>query len=655
MRSKTRFLEDGSPIHEAYLQTVSSGNLTKLKETSDSELVDFLLSQDSIPECSEINLKPTLEHDLTVAKALKEEGNRLFKEGRHLEAREKYTASICAHPVDWSNPEQNTEFAITLANRSATMDAVGSYEACVNDIDMALKYGYPKNLQYKVFKRKGHSLLRLKQYIQSRAAYSKCLDMIGKSDLPSKARDELRARTKKNMGIFKVAKSVQDTPISLPLPPILGLSSSGEQDAQTTEPHSLLSPRLEQIDKPRTGVSRDTPLGSCLFKENPQFVILLSGLPGLPQLCPQTLKPLLAPIPCSFGGKTLFANDKARAEANASYHRYEWPLDPEYLRQSVGLSPFARLALRILISIDPQVLVDQGMKAITSRLNVAGDYDVLALSEEQRCERGIVTAVLLKILRAIKYSGESRDLKTIQPSERNIISCLWKCLHLVDMFAFPLRHSKMEKAKEANSPNPITFKTYGLGLFPEYGKLLSLAKKRKPTEDSNAFVTFTLNHLLVFTYRVIKAGDPLILESDEEEQNEPENSDLSGEQQTRKEANDMIVFKCSNTACSATFPLKENTKEKVIRCPVGKCQKDTNIWLKLTKIQELKQRWRALEETLAKMKPEEQIRAIGDLLKEWEVIVARPYQDIDHLERQVQRAIRTDRWMVEQAWLKEYL
>ena len=52
-----------------------------------------------------------------------------------------------------------------------------------------------------------------------------------------------------------------------------------------------------------------------------------------------------------------------------------------------------------------------------------------------------------------------------------------------------------------------------------------------------------------------------------------------------KVINDMITFRCSNEACEVGFPLKENTKEKVIACPMKECGKETNVWLKLKRIQ----------------------------------------------------------------------
>ena len=47
----------------------------------------------------------------------------------------------------------------------------------------------------------------------------------------------------------------------------------------------------------------------------------------------------------------------------------------------------------------------------------------------------------------------------------------------------------------------------------------------------------------------------------------------------------MITFRCSKESCEVGFPLKENTKEKVIVCPIKECGKETNVWLKLKRIQ----------------------------------------------------------------------
>merc|ERR1712179_715471 len=56
----------------------------------------------------------------------------------------------------------------------------------------------------------------------------------------------------------------------------------------------------------------------------------------------------------------------------------------------------------------------------------------------------------------------------------------------------------------------------------------------------------------------------------------------------KTQANDMITFRCANELCSVSFPLKENTKEKIISCPLDDCGIKTNIWERLKLIQKLK-------------------------------------------------------------------
>jgi hypothetical protein len=52
--------------------------------------------------------------------------------------------------------------------RSAALDGAGLYAAAIHDIDMALKFGYPRELWYKIYKRKGHCAIKMRQYLQAR-------------------------------------------------------------------------------------------------------------------------------------------------------------------------------------------------------------------------------------------------------------------------------------------------------------------------------------------------------------------------------------------------------------------------------------------------------------------------------------------------------
>ena len=80
----------------------------------------------------------------------KDEGNKCFKAGQGQEAKDWYTKSLQWCPFDKDNLENNKEYSIILANRSAVLDQHGCYEAALQDIDLALKCGYPKELKFKV-------------------------------------------------------------------------------------------------------------------------------------------------------------------------------------------------------------------------------------------------------------------------------------------------------------------------------------------------------------------------------------------------------------------------------------------------------------------------------------------------------------------------
>ena len=80
----------------------------------------------------------------------KAKGNGLFKTNQLIEARDLYTKALQYCPFDKKDTANNKDYAVILANRSACTDKIGLFEAAVQDIDDALRYGYPKTLQYKV-------------------------------------------------------------------------------------------------------------------------------------------------------------------------------------------------------------------------------------------------------------------------------------------------------------------------------------------------------------------------------------------------------------------------------------------------------------------------------------------------------------------------
>ena len=80
----------------------------------------------------------------------KAKGNELFKASNLMEAKNMYTTALQHCPFDSSDIKNNKDYATILANRSACTEKMGLHEAVVQDIDYAMKYGYPRHWHYKV-------------------------------------------------------------------------------------------------------------------------------------------------------------------------------------------------------------------------------------------------------------------------------------------------------------------------------------------------------------------------------------------------------------------------------------------------------------------------------------------------------------------------
>ena len=121
----------------------------------------------------------------------------------------------------------------------------------------------------------------------------------------------------------------------------------------------------------------------------------------------------------------------------------------------------------------------------------------------------------------------------------------------------------------------------------------------------------------------------------------------SGETGTGQQATDMITFRCANELCNNYFPLKvsvygrfrsegkifqENTKEKIIACPIEDCGLKTNIWERLKLIQRLKKDFASAKQEFENS----EIEVCKDILKltieEWDRIILRPYREVEQLQ-----------------------
>ena len=80
-------------------------------------------------------------------------------------------AGLLTEYFRYSNVQYSDSHCITLSIwvnfRSAALYHLSHYPECLADIDLALKYRYPKNLEYKLHQRKGQSLNKIGKHSEA--------------------------------------------------------------------------------------------------------------------------------------------------------------------------------------------------------------------------------------------------------------------------------------------------------------------------------------------------------------------------------------------------------------------------------------------------------------------------------------------------------
>ena len=93
--------------------------------------------------------------------------------------------------------EESVDLALALANRSACLERSKHYEEAVQDIRLALLYGYPENKRYKIYQRLAHCYTALEKKGKAKAA----LEMALKATEEGTTKQENLSDAKKGLSI----------------------------------------------------------------------------------------------------------------------------------------------------------------------------------------------------------------------------------------------------------------------------------------------------------------------------------------------------------------------------------------------------------------------------------------------------------------------
>jgi len=171
-----------------------------------------LLSKD--PEFKDIKkMIPTRKKsvkDPEKSKRSRDLGNKNFQKKVNEEAIRYYNESILFGPIDNG---RGKEVALGLGNRSVVFFQLCEYDCCLDDIEGALAFGYPIELQYKIFERKGKCLEALGNIAEAKICYEKALETV---DI-AKATEEKKAEIKADMNtaIKTLLEGSDNNPVAL--------------------------------------------------------------------------------------------------------------------------------------------------------------------------------------------------------------------------------------------------------------------------------------------------------------------------------------------------------------------------------------------------------------------------------------------------------
>jgi len=334
--------------------TVSPDQLNAFnKLKTDEERVKFCY--ETIPAVHDIEIRHFFrgksERD---ALDRKEAGNKEFSQKKNVEALRCYSQAVVKAPVlsgkywklikENADPRKMTLYPICLANRSAALYQLNDYYLCVKDIDEALEHHYPKELKWKLYKRKARILVDCKRHLDARDAFRQALKWLDWAHMERERRMDIQKEIQKWLSIFQTGRSVRNMgdfkTKGKVLPPLPSL-------AQGRNPmFPALSSKVEIKYSPTRGryavAKEDIAVGDYLCTEQPYAAVLLAEAFGTH--CQNCFILVQAPIPCQTCSGVVFCSSECRDDAY--FHKIECPL--MNLLAASGMSINCFLAFRML-------------------------------------------------------------------------------------------------------------------------------------------------------------------------------------------------------------------------------------------------------------------------------------------------------------------
>ena len=354
---------------------------------------------------------------------LRSEGNELFKNKEFEKALDFYNESVLTAPCTERNGLDNTVLALAFGNRSSALFRLRKYELCLYDIQLAIENGYPDNLSYKLYQRKGKCLAELDMNEEAKCTFTKAKEMLEYSNLADDKRNELIDK----LDVFENGNA-EATPVLLSngdyeLCDATHSTCAIAMSCTTNEPfESLIAEDKPYIigTSPERGrhtlATRDIRAGEVIMVDRPYASILLPD--KYATHCHHCFNRTEAPLPCVQCTIVRFCSKTCRDNAWSTYHGIECKCLGYLLISEIG--KFGLLAFRTITisSLKDYVSTVRNMKMNNGENKptfvediIVDGYNSIYLLETHTADRhggdlfwrGVLSAFLTKCLAYCGY------------------------------------------------------------------------------------------------------------------------------------------------------------------------------------------------------------------------------------------------------------
>ncbi|KAL9956585.1 hypothetical protein ACROYT_G038079 [Oculina patagonica] len=360
--------DTGDGLFQEWFKSISSilnqsGNLKEISSQfgllrSDEERISFGLSLTCVHDV--MSVEPCFNPKSASESArLRNEGNKLFQKNRYHQALEVYSCSILNAPVE----SHGHELSLAFANRSAVLFHLREYRQCLEDIEQALRRGYPNELRYKLFDRQGKCFFGIGQSSRALNCFQKAMESLNESKLDHKKREVwlkdlemeiCKSQETKMDETHVMQEDLTSNNVNFPTGAFQLPQLTHKENSKFTSASCAIDIATSPVTGRHPVATQDIHVGDILVIEKPFASVLLPE--HVETHCYHCLRWTAVPLPCYQCSTVRYCSKACAKQSWDSYHSVECQyLD---LIHRAGIGKNGHLALRIITKAGYEFLKD---------------------------------------------------------------------------------------------------------------------------------------------------------------------------------------------------------------------------------------------------------------------------------------------------------